>query len=271
MGTHDGTLSKHQSAPDERGRASGPQAAEAAGEGPPVNGPIRVLMVDDDVSLTALLEEFLQSEGGFTFAACHNGEAGVATALAQPFDVVVLDVMMPKLNGFNALKAIREASNTPIIMLTARGDDLDRILGLEIGADDYVPKPCNLRELVARIRAVHRRASSLPSELGAHDASRLVIGDLRLEFGAQAAYRGDELVNLTGAEYRVLESLVRAAGEVVSKDTIAREALGRRIMPYDRSVDAHIVQLRKKLGPLPDGLQRIKTLRGRGYLYITTA
>ncbi|MCB1628198.1 MAG: response regulator [Xanthomonadales bacterium] len=228
---------------------------------------IRILMVDDDVGLTALVAEYLESEGGFAFAARHDGQSGVEAATSQHFDVIILDVMMPKLNGFNALKAIREACNTPIIMLTARGDDLDRILGLEIGADDYLPKPCNLRELVARVRAILRRVAAADEGTSAR-ATRVQIGDLRLESGSQSVYRSGELVNLTGAEYRVLESLVKMAGEVVSKDTIAREALGRRLMPFDRSVDAHITQLRKKLGPLPDGLQRIKTQRGRGYLYV---
>ncbi|MEM9301714.1 MAG: response regulator [Pseudomonadota bacterium] len=229
---------------------------------------IRVLMVDDDANLTGLLDEFLEAEGGFDFVACHDGEAGVAAATRDRFDVIILDVMMPKLNGFNALKAIREVSDTPIIMLTARGDDLDRILGLEIGADDYVPKPCSLREIVARIRAIMRRVSGQADRSA--NAKQLRIGDLRLELGSQSAYRGDELVSLTATEFRVLECLVAAAGEVVPKDGIARQALGRRIMPYDRSVDAHIVQLRKKLGPLPNGLQRIKTIRGRGYLYAST-
>ena len=232
-----------------------------------MNDSVRVLMVDDDANLTSLFEEFLQAEGGFRLTARHDGEAGVAAALSQTFDVIILDVMMPKMNGFDALKAIRRASSTPIIMLTARGDDLDRILGLEIGADDYVPKPCNLRELVARIRAILRRVAR-PGEGGEAGSSRLVVGDLRLDTGAQSVYRCDELVTVTGAEYGVLEILVRSAGEVVSKDAIARHALGRRIMPYDRSVDAHVGHLRKKLGPLPNGLQRIKTVRGRGYLYV---
>jgi two-component system response regulator CpxR len=211
---------------------------------------IRLLMVDDDDNLTGLFAEYLEAEGGFELTARHDGEAGVAAALSQNFDVIILDVMMPKMNGFDALKAIRKGSDTPVIMLTARGDDLDRILGLEIGADDYVPKPCNLRELVARIR------------------SRIVVGDLRLDIGAQSVYRNDELISVTGAEYGVLEILAKSAGEVVSKDAIARHALGRRIMPYDRSVDAHVGHLRKKLGPLQNGLQRIKTVRGRGYLYV---
>jgi two-component system response regulator CpxR len=228
---------------------------------------IRLLMVDDDDNLTGLFAEYLEAEGGFELTARHDGEAGVAAALSQNFDVIILDVMMPKMNGFDALKAIRKGSDTPVIMLTARGDDLDRILGLEIGADDYVPKPCNLRELVARIRAILRRVSagSEPVESG---SSRIVVGDLRLDIGAQSVYRNDELISVTGAEYGVLEILAKSAGEVVSKDAIARHALGRRIMPYDRSVDAHVGHLRKKLGPLQNGLQRIKTVRGRGYLYV---
>ena len=230
---------------------------------------IRVLMVDDDTELTSLFDEFLQTEGDFTFTARHDGEAGVAAALSQPFDVIILDVMMPKMSGFDALKAIRKGSNTPVIMLTARGDDLDRILGLEIGADDYGPKPCNLRELVARIKAIMRRVN--PTGEAEGGSSRVHIGDLRLDKGAQSVYCNDELINLTGAEYGVLEILVESAGEVVSKDAIARHALGRRILPYDRSIDAHVGHLRKKLGPLPDGLQRIKTIRGRGYLYVVSS
>jgi two-component system response regulator CpxR len=233
-----------------------------------VNDRIKVLMVDDDVQLTGLLGEFLEAEGGFDFVACHDGESGVAAATRNHFDVIILDVMMPKLNGFSALKAIREVSNTPIIMLTARGDDFDRVLGLETGADDYVPKPCSLREIVARIRAIQRRISAAADQ--AMDGKQLRVGDLRLELGSQSVFHADELVSLTATEFRVLECLVQSAGDVVSKDDIARPALGRRILPYDRSVDAHIVQLRKKLGPLPNGLQRIKTIRGRGYLYVVT-
>ncbi len=227
---------------------------------------IRVLMVDDDIHLTELLEEFLETEGGFEFQACHDGQAGVAAATGARFDVIILDVMLPRLNGFSVLKAIREVSDTPIIMLTARGDDFDRVLGLETGADDYVSKPCSLREIVARIRALRRRVAarveSAPGEAG-HQ-----VGDLRVELGSQSVYRDNEPIGLTAAEFRVLSCLLASAGEVIPKDQIAREALGRRIMPFDRSVDAHIVQLRKKLGPLPSGLQRIKTVRGLGYLYV---
>lgn len=224
----------------------------------------RVLMIDDDQELTLLFGEYLETEGGFEFSARHNGSEGVAVALAANFDVIICDVTMPKMNGFDVLRAIRQVKNTPVIMLTARGDDLDRILGLEIGADDYVPKPCNLRELVARIRAIMRRTQ--PETPQTETAIR--VGDVRIEVGAQAVYCNDQLVNLTGAEFGVLEILLKHAGEVVDKDTIARHALGRRIMPYDRSVDAHVGHLRKKLGPLANGMQRIKTVRGRGYLYV---
>ncbi len=228
---------------------------------------VRVLVVDDDEEFAGLVKEFLGAEGGFDVTLRHDGRSGVDTATGEAFDVVVLDVGLPALNGFEALKQIRQQIDTPVVMLTARGDDIDRILGLEIGADDYVPKPCNLRELVARIRAIGRRSRRAT---GAADDC-LTIGDLKIEPGAQAVYRNGELIPLTGAEYLVLEALIQSAGEVVDKNSIARHALGRRIMPYDRSVDAHIGNLRKKIGPLDDGRQRIKTVRGRGYLYITSA
>ncbi len=229
----------------------------------------RVLLVDDDEAFTDLVAEFLDAEGGFRVTRRHDGATGVEAAASGSFDVIVLDVGLPGLNGFEVLRRIRSTVDTPVVMLTARGDDIDRILGLEIGADDYVPKPCNLRELVARIRAILRRLDRPIASAAAPDVR--VVGDLRMEPGSQSVYRGDALVPLTGAEYLVLEALVGDAGNVVSKDAIARHALGRRILPYDRSVDAHIANLRKKLGLMSDGRQRIKTVRGRGYLYVATA
>ncbi|MGD9263541.1 MAG: response regulator [Methyloceanibacter sp.] len=227
-----------------------------------------MLVVDDDREFARLVAEFLDAEGGFSVTQCHDGATGAETAVSEPFDVIVLDVGLPVLNGFEALKKIREVNDTPVIMLTARGDDIDRILGLEIGADDYVPKPCNLRELVARIRAILRRSHR--KETAGSDSQEIVIGDMKMEPGSQSVFCTGELVPLTGAEYLVLEALVNSVGQVVDKDAIARHALGRRIMPYDRSVDAHVSNLRKKLGPLRDGRQRIKTVRGRGYLYVTS-
>ncbi len=229
---------------------------------------VNVLLVDDDQEFAQLVAEYLGTEGGFSVTLRHDGATGVDAAVNQAFNVIVLDVGLPEITGFEALKEIRQKVDTPVIMLTARGDDIDRILGLEIGADDYVPKPCNLRELVARIRAIMRRLNK-PEGADADD-DRTVIGDLKIEPGSQSVFRGEQLLPLTGAEYLVLEALIQSAGQVVDKDTIARHALGRRIMPYDRSVDAHVSNLRKKLGPLDDGRQRIKTLRGKGYLYVSS-
>jgi two-component system response regulator CpxR len=228
----------------------------------------RVLIVDDDQEFTQLVAEFLQAEACFSVTARHDGPSGVRAALEENHDVILLDVGLPGMNGFDALRAIRKEVATPVVMLTARGDDIDRILGLETGADDYVPKPCNLRELAARIRAVLRRLS--PPSDSAASPTRIVVGDLRLEPGSQAVFLDGDLVPLTAAEYLVLEALIELAGQIVHKDSIARHALGRRqLLPHDRSVDAHISNLRKKLGPLSDGRQRIKTVRGRGYLYVT--
>ena len=225
---------------------------------------VNVLVVDDDVEFTELVTEYLETEGGFATTTRHDGLSGVETAIAERFDVIVLDVGLPGINGFEALKQMRERCSTPVVMLTARGDDIDRILGLEIGADDYVPKPCNLRELVARIRAILRRQAATDK------TGRIDVYDLRIEPASQSVYLGDRLIPLTGAEYLVLEALTKEAGQVVPKDAIARHALGRRILPYDRSIDVHISNLRKKLGPLVDGRQRIKTVRGRGYLLIAS-
>lgn len=235
-----------------------------------VDDNVRVLIVDDDEEFAQLVAEFLEAEASFDVTIRHDGPSGVRAALDENHDVILLDVGLPRMNGFDALRAIRKEVTTPVLMLTARGDDIDRILGLETGADDYVPKPCNLRELAARIRAVLRRSS--PASESAASSTRIVVGDLRLEPGSQSVFLDGDLVPLTAAEYLVLEALVELAGQVVHKDAIARHALGRRqVLPYDRSVDVHIANLRKKLGPLADGRQRIKTVRGRGYLYVTVA
>ncbi|MEO1580235.1 MAG: response regulator transcription factor [Pseudomonadota bacterium] len=229
--------------------------------------PAHILMVDDDVAFTELVTQYVDGEGDFAITCVHNGSSGIKSASSGKFDVVVLDVGLPQFDGFDVLRRIRQTSDIPVVMLTARGDGVDRILGLEIGADDYVPKPCNLRELVARLRAVLRRGQSS----GTHnDLIRQRIGDLTIEPGTQSAYLSEELLPLTAAEFLILTVLCDSAGEVVEKELIAKKALGRRILPYDRSVDVHIGNLRKKLGPLADGRQRIKTVRGRGYLYIDT-
>ena len=224
-----------------------------------------VLMIDDDQELTLLVEEYLTEEGGFALTTRHDGESGMQAALDGAFDVIILDVMMPKMSGVDVLKGIRQHIETPVIMLTARGDEVDRIVGLEIGADDYVPKPCNLRELVARMRAILRRSQA---GVGSSGSVENIVGDLRVFNASQSVYQGGKVIALTGAEFMVLEILIQSIGGVVDKDAIAQYALGRRITPHDRSVDTHVGNLRKKLGPLPSGMQRIKTVRGHGYLYV---
>jgi DNA-binding response OmpR family regulator len=227
---------------------------------------MQVLVVDDDREFASLLAEYLEAEGTFAVTLTHDGQSGVKAATSSTFDIIILDVGLPELNGFEALRRIRRVADTPVLMLTARGDDIDRILGLEIGADDYVPKPCNLRELAARLRAIVRRFHRKTDE-----SKGPVVADLSLHPGSQSVYLDGKQLSLTGTEYLVLESLVNIAGQVVDKDVIARHALGRRLQAYDRSVDVHVGNLRKKLGPLADGRQRIKTVRGRGYLYVITS
>ena len=223
-----------------------------------------VLVVDDDAELCDLLVEYLGREG-FEVACAHDGEAGVQRALAEDHDIVVLDVMLPGLNGFDALRRIRERSEVPVLMLTARGEEVDRIVGLELGADDYLPKPFNPRELAARLRAVLRRADAPdPSD----DSRAVTVGDLTLDPGARQVRVGEEEVALTGVEFELLAALVHEAGRVVSRDELSRAALGRPASAWERSLDVHMSNLRRKLGPRPDRGERIKTVRGTGYLYV---
>jgi two-component system response regulator CpxR len=226
----------------------------------------RVLIIDDDIELCELLAEYLGGEG-FAVEAVHDGASGAARALNCEHDLVVLDVMLPKLNGLEVLRRIRESSAVPVVMLTARGEEVDRIVGLEIGADDYLPKPFNPHELAARMRAVLRRTAT-----GADDRAdeALEVADVRLEPGTRSASRSGELIDLTGIEFELLAVLLRGAGRVVSRDELSRTALGRRASSFDRSLDVHLSNLRRKLGPLADGGERIKTVRGVGYQYVRT-
>jgi two-component system, OmpR family, response regulator CpxR len=226
----------------------------------------RVLVVDDDVELCELLAQYLKAEG-FDLEAVANGEQGVGRALSGDHALVVLDVMLPAMQGFEVLRQIRAQSPIPVLMLTARGDDLDRILGLELGADDYLPKPFNPRELAARIRAILRRAKPQPPELAPQLPEPILLGDLELDNAARVVRRGGELLNLTTVEFQLLEVLLRAAGQVVTREVLVRDVLGREFSPFDRSIDVHVSNLRKKLGPHPDGTERIKGVRGFGYLY----
>ena len=215
----------------------------------------QVLLADDDVELAGMLKEYLEREG-FGVATVHDGEAAARLALSGGYQIVVLDVMMPKVDGIEALRQIRQTSRVPVVMLTARGDDIDRIVGLELGADDYVPKPCTPRELVARLRAILRRAQP-----GANGGP-LEIGALTLwPEKRRAQWRGRELA-LTSIEFNVLEVLMRNAGRVVSKQEISENALGRPLARFDRSIDVHLSAIRQKLG---DGARMIRTVRGLGY------
>jgi len=225
----------------------------------------RILLADDDVELCGLLSEYLADEG-FSVDAVHDGEAAVDSGGAGEYAVIVLDVMMPRLNGFDALRELRRLTQTPVLMLTARGDDVDRIVGLEMGADDYLPKPCNPRELVARLRAILRRARPWSSSKDLSET--LGAEDLVLHPGTREALLAGLPLSLTSAEFNVIEMLIRSLGRVVSKEDLSEQALGRKLERYDRSIDVHVSNLRKKLGPGSDGEPRIKTVRGRGYLYV---
>lgn len=218
----------------------------------------RVLLVDDDVELGDMLSEYIRHEG-FEVEVAREGEVGTARALAGGVDIVVLDVMMPGISGIEVLRRIRAHSRLPVLMLTARGDDLDKVLGLELGADDYVPKPCTPRELVARIRAILRRSQ------GEVRPQKLSSGSLIMWPEQRRAEIDGEALDLTSAEYGVLETLMRSAGRVVAKAELSEQGLGRPLARFDRSIDVHVSALRQKLGTLADGRSWIQTVRGIGY------
>ncbi len=224
----------------------------------------KVLIIDDDEELCELVSEYLSVEG-FEVESMHDGDAGLERARAGVFDLAILDVMMPKKNGFDVLRELRKTSRLPVLMLTARGDDMERIVGLEIGADDYLPKPFNPRELVARIRAILRRASGESTDLSLPE--KIVVDDLELSASSRSAtIDGTEIV-LTSLEFDLLAALARHAGNVVKKEELSETVLERELSPYDRSLDMHISNLRKKLGLRTDGTDRIKTIRSVGYIY----
>jgi two-component system response regulator CpxR len=224
----------------------------------------KILIIDDDEELCELVAEYLTVEG-FETKAVHDGATGLESALSGEYDMAVLDVMLPKMNGFDVLRNLRSSSKLPVLMLTARGDDMERIVGLEIGADDYLPKPFNPRELVARLRAILRRTE--PTETVDRAAERIMVEDLELSRSSRTAKISGEEVQLTSVEFDLLACLATEAGRVVRKDDLSENVLERKLSPYDRSLDMHISNLRKKLGPRPDGSERIKTIRSVGYIY----
>lgn len=227
-----------------------------------------ILVIDDDEELCELIAEYLKPEG-FELESVHDGVRGVARALQGGFALLVLDVMLPGANGFEVLRQVRAHSRVPVLMLTARGDDVDRIVGLEMGADDYLPKPFNPRELVARIRAILRRTKSEPGITPAPTPERLSVGDVELDKGARVVRKAGELIEMTTVEFDLLEALLRAAGRVVTREELVTQVLGRRFVPFDRSVDMHVSNLRKKLGHRIGAIERIRSVRGVGYLYIS--
>ena len=228
-----------------------------------------MLVIDDDVGLCELVAEYLEPEG-YIIEAVHDGEAGIERALSGEHELAVLDVMLPGINGFEVLRRVRSRSKLPIVMLTARGDDVDRIVGLEIGADDYLPKPFNPRELVARINAVLRRARpEAPVEKGVCEI--LAVGDVEMDNRTRTVRRAGSKVELTAVEYELLKRLLGAHGQVVTKEELVKEVLRRSPSPFDRSIDMHVSNLRKKLGHHVHGTERIRTVRGVGYIYASGA
>ena len=219
---------------------------------------LRILLIDDDADLSAMVAEYLAVEG-FETTVVHNGEDGVTAALTGDYGAVILDVMMPRMSGIEVLRRVRQSSAIPVIMLTAKGDDVDRVIGLEMGADDYVPKPYYPRELLARLRAILRRA---PTPAAQRSPDQLTAGRLTLWPLQRRVERGGQPIELTVSEFNLLEILMRAGEEVASKEQLSLHGLGRHHEAYDRSVDVHMSNLRQKLG---GGDVEIETVRGIGY------
>ena len=225
----------------------------------------KILIIDDDEELCELVSEYLSVEG-FTTEAVHDGESGLQKALTNDYELAILDVMLPRKNGFDVLRELRKSSKLPVLMLTAKGDDMERIVGLEIGADDYLPKPFNPRELVARLRAVLRRVGD-QDEKKATAAESFTVDDIEVSLtGRTAKIDGAEL-NLTAVEFDLLVALLEQAGKIVKKEDLSQRVLDRRLSPFDRSLDMHVSNLRKKLGAREDESERIKTIRSVGYIY----
>jgi len=221
----------------------------------------KVLLIDDDVELTTLLQEYLVEEG-YDVSTDGDGRAAIAAAAANAVDIIVLDIMMPRMNGIDVLQRIRRVSQIPVLMLTARGDDVDRISGLNLGADDYVTKPCSPGELSARLRAILRRTTQ---NSGGVESDILRAGQLVVHTGNRTAEWDGKALSLTGTEFSLLEVLARNAGQLISKQDISRRAFGKPLTPFDRRIDVHISSVRQKLGIREDGQSWIRSVRGQGY------
>jgi len=228
-----------------------------------------ILVVDDDVEMCGMLAEYLQSEG-LQVETVHNGEHGLKRALSGEHSLILLDIMLPKINGIELLRRLRTESNARVLLLTARGEEVDRIIGLEVGADDYVPKPFSARELLARIRAILRRPETGPAA-NSRGSSLVVLGDVEMDKGTRSVRRAGSDVELTALEFNLLELLLRMAGQVVTRERVAAAIMGRQFSPFDRSIDVHVSKLRRKLGPQASGQERIKSIRSVGYIYTAQA
>lgn len=234
----------------------------------PVN---RLLIVDDDHGLVNLLKRFLEGEN-FSVDAAYDHASGLNAALSGEHELIILDVMLPGGTGFELLKILRQQSSVPVLLLTARGEAVDRILGLEIGADDYLAKPFDPRELVARIRAIFRRTrETTPSGAKSDHDEVLTVGDITMSMATRTVTCSATPVDLTSVEFNVLELLLRNAGSVVTREQIAEVALGRPLNAFDRSVDVHVSRLRKKLGACPGTDELIRPIRGIGYFLAAEA
>lgn len=225
----------------------------------------KILIIDDDEELCELVSEYLTVEG-FEVEAVHDGEIGLEEASKDEHDLVILDVMLPKKNGFDVLRELRKESKIPVLMLTARGEDMERIVGLEIGADDYLPKPFNPRELVARLRAILRRIANVKNAQNLSN-EKIQVEDLEISHSGRTAKINGETLGLTAVEFDLLVALASEAGKIVKKEDLSMDVLERELSPYDRSLDMHISNLRKKLGKHNGGEDRIKTIRSVGYIY----
>jgi two-component system response regulator CpxR len=220
-----------------------------------------ILLIDDDIELCAMLTDYL-GRHGFRVSSVHRGDTGLKAARNRAWPMILLDIMLPGMDGFEVLKQIRSFSSGNVLLLTARGEDVDRIIGLEIGADDYLAKPFNARELLARIRAIRRR-SAAPA--AASESAALLVEDLVLDPAARTVIQNGRRIDLTDVEFTLLEVLMRSPGKVVKREGLAEEVLGRKFNPFDRSLDMHVSRLRRKLAADGHSEDRVRTVRGSGY------
>ena len=226
---------------------------------------MKLLMIDDDTGLCELLSEYLSAQG-FSIQTAHDGQQGLELALQNDYALILLDVMLPSIDGFEVLKQLRQSKLTPVIMLTAKGEDFDRIFGLELGADDYIPKPFNHRELLARVKAITRRIEHINS-VSNNTNKKLSLNGITINFAAREASINNSPLTLTGTEYEILALLIKHAPDVISKEQISEDVLGRRLASFDRSIDMHVSNIRKKIAEHIEG-DKIKTMRGAGYVFI---